>query len=379
VKRAGRIVIKIGSSTLTRSEGGLDFDYISNLAEQVSRIRRQGWETILVTSGAIAAGVHRLGLPPGRPRTMPLKQAAAAVGQGLLMQAYAEAFQKHQMVVAQVLLTRDDFQERGRFLNARNTLSALLKLRAVPIINENDTVAVDEIRIGDNDTLAAQVAAAVSADILLILSDVDGFLDAEGRVVPVIQEITPEMTALAGDTNGTTGTGGMKTKLEAAYIAASAGVDVVIANGRRPEIVVDTVRGLHVGTKIPSYDRLSSRKHWLAFNLPVRGVLYVNQGAMERIVGEGKSLLPSGVVGTEGDFEAGDLVCLSLPSGEEFARGLSNYSSKDVELIKGCHTREIAKILGRKDFDEVVHRDNMIVSRHSPALKPAMTSENNKR
>jgi glutamate 5-kinase len=171
----------------------------------------------------------------------------------------------------------------------------------------------------------------------------------------------------------------MKTKLEAAYIAASAGVDVVIANGRRPEIVVDTVRGLHIGTKIPSYDRLSSRKHWLAFNLPVRGVLYVNQGAMERIVGEGKSLLPSGVVGTEGDFEAGDLVCLSLPGGEEFARGLSNYSSKEVELIKGLHTREIAKILGRKDFDEVVHRDNMIVSRHSSALKPAMTYENNKR
>ena len=372
---AGRIVVKVGSSTLTRGGGPLDTAYIQSLADQISELRSAGNEVILVTSGAIATGVHRLGLPRRRPRTIPLKQAAAAVGQGLLMQAYADAFTRHKVVVAQILLTRDDFSDRVRFLNARNALFALLKLRTVPIINENDTVAVDEIRIGDNDTLAAQVAAAVSADLLIMLSDVDGFLDEEGRVVRVVERFTPETTAMAGDTAGTAGTGGMRTKLEAAHIAADAGVEVVIANGRRPRVLVEAASGAQIGTRIPAHDRLSSRKHWLAFNLPLRGAILVNRGAMERILKEGKSLLPSGVVAAEGDFDSGDLICLRLPDGEEFARGLSNYAAAEVERIKGCHSRDIERILGYKDFDEVVHRDNMIVRKHDLLSSPAMTED----
>lgn len=370
----GRIVVKVGSSTLTRGGGPLDTAYIQDLADQISELCSLDHEVILVTSGAIATGVQRLGLPRRRPRTMPLKQAAAAVGQGLLMQAYADAFSRHKVVVAQVLLTRDDFSDRVRFLNARNALFALLKLRALPIINENDTVAVDEIRIGDNDTLAAQVASAVSADLLIMLSDVDGFLDEDGRVVQLVERFTPETVALAGDTKGTAGTGGMRTKLEAAHVAADAGVDVVIANGRRPRVVVDAASGVQVGTRIPAHDRLSSRKHWLAFNLPIRGAIIVNRGAMERIVKEGKSLLPSGVIAADGDFGSGDLVCLRLPDGEEFARGLSNYAAADIERIKGCHSRDIERILGYKDFDEVVHRDNMIVRKHDALPFPTMTN-----
>jgi glutamate 5-kinase len=369
-----RIVVKIGSSTLTEPTGGLSRSYIANLAAQVAELRSRGNEVILVSSGAIAAGAHRLGLPKGRPRTIPLKQAAAATGQGLLMQAYSDAFAVHRTPVAQILLTRDDFQHRSRFLNARNTLFALLKLRAVPIINENDTVAIEEIRIGENDTLAALVAAAIGADLLIMLSDVDGLLDERGQVVPVINSFTPEMTSLAGDSQSAVGTGGMQTKLQAAHIACDAGVDVAIAHGRRPRVLVDVASGEAVCTRIPAHERLTSRKHWLAFSASVRGAILVNRGAMERIVMEGKSLLPSGVVATEGDFASGDLVSLCLAGGEEFARGLSNYSAEEVERIKGRHSREIRTLLGYKDYDEVVHRDNMAVRRHDLAPDGSMTN-----
>ncbi|MBW3624399.1 MAG: glutamate 5-kinase [Armatimonadetes bacterium] len=365
------LVVKIGSSTLLGPDGRIDRAFISDLARQVAEVQREGGQPVIVSSGAVAAGMERLGMNR-RPRTIPEKQACAAIGQGELMGIYADRFAEHGLVIGQMLLTRDDFHARTRYLNARNTLFELLKQGAVPIINENDTIAVEEIKIGDNDTLSALVAAAVNAGKLLILSNVDGLMDRTGQVIPMIPAFTPEIEALAEGSGDRYGTGGMRTKLEAARIATHSGVEVLIAKGRRPDVIPDAWRNERIGTRFPSQTRLSSWKHWIAFGLSPRGVLTVNERAVDPLIRQGKSLLPIGIVDVNGSFEAGDLVEVQGPSGEALARGLSNYSALDVARIQGHHTREIEERLGRKDFDEVIHRDNMWIAPRTEAIPSVM-------
>jgi glutamate 5-kinase len=367
-KKPKRIVIKVGTSTLTDSRGLIDRSYITSLANEMAGIKASNIDQLLVTSGAIRAGMEKLGLTE-RPKTIPEKQAAAAVGQGILMQVYSEVFQKVGITTAQVLLTREDFVDRRRYLNARNTMLTLLRHGIIPIVNENDTVAVDEIRFGDNDTLSALVASSIEADLLIILSDVPGLYDADpslqpnAKVIPIVEEITDDIRAVAGDTRGVNGTGGMKTKIEAAEIAMSCGVTMVVANGRQPGVISDIVSGKQVGTTfIPKAEPLCGRKRWIAFGVTAKGKIVVNDGAKRMICERGKSLLPVGVTDVEGDFASGDVVEVFDCNGNQFARGFVNYSADELRKILGKRTSEIENILGYKDFDEVIHRDNMVLN-----------------
>lgn len=354
------IVVKVGSTTLTQPDGRVDKEYVADLAEQLCGLHEQGHIVVLVSSGAIRSG--RACLHVGEARTMPEKQAMAAVGQSVLMQTYSEAFARHHVRVAQVLLTRDDMSHRRRFLNARNTLAQLFRYGVVPIINENDTVVTEEIRFGDNDTLAARTSLLVDADLLILLSDVDGFyLPGAEAPVQIVRSLTPEMLAAARDSDSEAGTGGMVTKLDAARIAAQSGVSMVIAHGRRPHVVRDIVAGKLVGTLFPAEQRLTSRKRWIAFGPPVRGAIHVNEGCRISLVKRGRSLLPVGMTGVEGKFDRGDLVSIVDEEGNEFARGLVNYSAAEARQLIGKRTNRIAAVLGAKDFDEIVHRDNLVV------------------
>ena len=360
-EQLNRIVVKIGSSTLTSPDGALDVAFFSDLARQIAAVREQGIQVVLVTSGAIRAGSARLALRD-KPRTMPEKQAAAAVGQGLLMQAYSDAFAAHGMTAGQVLLVRTDFQDRRRYVNARNTLNALLAYGAVPVINENDTVAVDEIKVGDNDTLSSLVAAAVDADLLLLLSDVPGLLRESGEVISEVREVGPDIIELASGASGEFGTGGMRTKIEAAQIAATCGTVTVIAYGRELDVVTRVAAGEHLGTRFCcKRSKLAGRKRWIAFGRRLKGTIIVNEGAKGMLVHSGTSLLPVGIIGVSGSFESGDLVAVADESGERIARGVVNYSAEEVGRIKGRHSSEIEHVLGYRDFDEVIHRDNLVL------------------
>jgi glutamate 5-kinase len=363
-----RVVIKIGSGVISGTDG-LDDQVIENLAADVTELLDRGYEVVLVSSGAVAAGKGALGIS-GRPATIPLKQAAAAVGQSRLMRAYKEAFRRGSHTVAQVLLTRDDLANRRRYLNARNTLMALLDCKVVPIINENDTVVVEEIRFGDNDNLSALVTNLVEANLLVILSDVDGLFDsdpkrhADARLIPVVERITPELEASAGDTGNDLGTGGMGTKVKAAKRATLSGVGTVIVNGRTPQVLRRLFAGEELGTYfLPARDRMTAKKHWIAFTKKPRGKLFLDAGARRALVEGGKSLLPSGITGVEGSFDRGDAVRLCDGAGEEFATGVTNYSLPEVLHIMGRKSSEIEAILGYKYFDEVVHRDNLVLKK----------------
>jgi glutamate 5-kinase len=293
-----------------------------------------------------------------------MKQAAAAVGQGLLMEVYSAAFAACDRAVAQVLLTRQDLGDRSRYVNARHTLTALLRLGVVPIINENDTVAVEEIRVGDNDTLAALVASLVQAERLVLLTDVPGFLLADGTVLPEVAEITPELLALAGGAGSPNGTGGMSTKLQAATIAAEAGIPTVIARGREPGVLASIFQGATIGTRfLPRPHRLRGRKQWIAFAVTPRGVLTVNERAQHALVVHRRSLLPVGVIGVEGRFQAGDTVSIVDEQGREFARGIVSCDHREASLVCGHRTENIAALIGRDDLQEMVHRDNLVLIR----------------
>ncbi|MDH7570280.1 MAG: glutamate 5-kinase, partial [Armatimonadota bacterium] len=349
-----RVVVKVGSSTLTGGTGVLDEAYVEDLVRELARAREQGVEVLLVTSGAIAVGAARLRIE--RLSTIPEKQAAAGVGQGLLMGFYIHAFNHRRLAAAQVLLTHEDLSARQRYLNARNALFAMLRLGAVPVINENDTVAVDEIRVGENDTLAAMVAGLVDADLLVLLSDVEGLLDPEGRLVEEVRDIGLVMPFARGS-GSRLGTGGMVTKLHAAQMATRCGAATVIANGRREGVLTELLQGGRVGTFFPPQpERLPGRKRWIAFGARARGALIVNDGARASLVDHGKSLLPAGIVGVEGTFQPGDLVCVRDEAGREIARGLSNYTSEEVSRIRGLRTDQVAALLGALDFEEVIHR-----------------------
>ncbi|MBE3580085.1 MAG: glutamate 5-kinase [Thermoanaerobacteraceae bacterium] len=362
-----RVVVKVGTSTLTHQTGKLNLERMERLVRELADQVNAGRQVILVTSGAVGAGMGRLGLKE-RPRTLPEKQAAAAVGQGLLMHMYEKFFGEYGLTVAQVLLTRDDLADRRRYLNACHTFGALLRLGVLPIVNENDTVAVEEIRVGDNDTLSALVAGLVDADALILLTDSEGLYTADprscpdARLIPVVEEIGPEIEAAAGGGGSTWATGGMVTKLQAARLATSFGIPVIIASGLLPGRIAGILRGEEIGTLfLPRDHRAHGRKKWLAYGPVAQGKIWVDAGAARAIIHRGKSLLPSGITGVEGNFEHGSLVSILGPDGNEIARGMTNYAAEEIKRIQGKKTGEILAILGRKDYDEVVHRDNLIV------------------
>ncbi|MFO7958196.1 MAG: glutamate 5-kinase [Candidatus Brocadiia bacterium] len=365
VVSAQRVVVKVGTNVLAAPGRPLDDDRVCGIAEQIARLVETGRQVSLVSSGAIGCGMSELGIA-ARPTTLPLLQAAASVGQGKLVAHYERHFRRHGLHAAQILLTREDFDDRQRYLNASNTLHALLDFPCVPVINENDTISTDEIKFGDNDRLAALVTHLVRAELLVLLTSVPGLYaekpgpDGEGRVLDVVESVDEDVQQLVYDETTPDGLGGMDSKLEAARVAVEAGEAAVIADGRDPEILDKLVAGQTVGTLfVPGAERLSSYKRWLRFTSRPRGSLRVDEGARRALVERGKSLLPIGVTEVDGEFELGDVVRILGPQGAEVARGLANYSADEMRRIKGCQSSEIEAILGHRDYDEVVHRDNL--------------------
>jgi glutamate 5-kinase len=366
-RRARRIVVKVGSSILTDA-GALRARVFTHLARQVAELMDEGREIVVVSSGAIAIGSRALGwTQPGR--SMPEKQAAAALGQIGLVELYQRRFARHGKQVAQILVTRTDLEDRERFLNARHTLMTLLRLGVVPIVNENDTVATDEIRFGDNDSLSATIVNLVAADLLVLLTDVAGLYasppTAERPLPPlfdVVETITPEIERAAQGSGHAFGRGGMTTKLEAAKSAARSGAATVVCSGRSRETLLQVAHGERVGTLFCAGEKLRSRKHWLAFTTTLRGALVVDDGAARALVDRGRSLLPAGIVAVQGEFGIGDVVACVDRAGRELARGLACYAAKDVVRIKGLSTREIAPVLGYSNGDEVIHRDDLVLT-----------------
>jgi glutamate 5-kinase len=366
-RAARRIVVKVGSGFLT-DDGTLHTAAFGQIARQVARLVEGGREVVLVSSGAIAMGSRTLGWShPGR--SIPEKQAAAAVGQIGLVETYRKRFARFGLEVAQVLLTRWGLEQRERFLNARHTLHALLDLGVVAIVNENDTVATEEIRFGDNDNLSATVVNLIGADLLIIVSDVDGLYrepPRAGKPLPplfdVVERIGPEVERAAGGSESAFGRGGMTTKLEAAKAAARCGASTVVCNGRRRDAILRVAAGKAEGTLFLASDRMASRKHWLAFTTRTRGALEVDDGAVRALVEQGKSLLPAGITGVRGNFEIGDPVACVAADGVEIARGLVAYSSDAIERIAGLPTRRIGAVLGYSNGSAVVHRDDLVLS-----------------
>jgi glutamate 5-kinase len=362
-----RIVVKIGTSTLTTPQGGVDRDYLASIATQVSALRAAGAEVVVVTSGAIAAGVEALGLT-ARPDDLTGLQAAAAVGQVALIDAYADALRAQGLATAQVLITRHDTAHRQAYLYACATLDRLLAMGVVPVVNENDTVAVDEIRFGDNDTLAALVGVMVKADLVVLLSDIEGVYDADPRMaegaelVTHVADVTDELAAAAGGPGSAGGSGGMVTKIEAARVLAKAGIPMVVADGRRPDVVVDTARGAQIGTYFaPGEEAVAGRKLWIAYGRRPRATIGVDAGAVAAIVERGSSLLPAGVTGVDGTFDSGDAVSIAGPDGRVFARGLADLDAAELASVAGRNAAAIATAAPALSGRTVVHRDRLVV------------------
>ena len=360
-----RIVVKVGSSTI--SEGAhLNEAALDGLVHDLALVKQEGVEVILVTSGAIAAGWPQLGLKQ-RPNTLPHLQAAAAVGQIRLMAAYKDRFSNYGQRAASMLLTRDDFSNRERYTRMNDTMRALLHFGVIPIINENDTVAVDEIKVGDNDTLSAYVTNLAQAQLLVILSDQAGFYTADPRhdpnseLIHTVTTISEEIWQAAGTAGTTSGTGGMVTKLRAAEIVTSSGEMMVMAHGREPLVVTRLLKGELLGTLFLPQSRISGRKRWIAYSRPPKGRLIVDNGARDALVRGGKSLLPAGIRRVEGNFDYSDTVSCLTEDGVEFARGLANYNAVDAAKLAGKHTKDIENILGYRDYDEIIHRDNLVL------------------
>ncbi len=365
-----RLVVKLGTNLLTGGSGNLNMDIMSSLTTQVAQLHREGYEIIIVSSGAVAAGRQKLGLSREK-RGIPFKQVLAAVGQSQLMNIYDQLFSKHSMVVAQALLTKSDLIDRSGYLNARNTLLALLELRVICIVNENDVVATEELGeliFGDNDNLSAMVANLIDADLLAILTDIDGLYTADphrhpgARLIPKVERIDTEIERLAGDAGSPYGVGGMITKIEAAKLATASGVTVVIANGTKPDILRQIVTGGKAGTIfLPRTTKMESRKRWMLSGLASKGTLIIDEGAVSALKNKGSSLLPAGIIKVEGDFQRGDVVDIFDTAGNHVGCGMSNYNSKDIEKIKGLHSEEIPNLLGYEYGDEVIHRNNMVL------------------
>ena len=364
---AKRVIIKIGSTVISTAEG-LNRQRIEELVEDICALRELGYEVIIVSSGSVAAGKKDLGIV-GRPKTIPLKQAAAAIGQSRVIRCYRSAFRHRGGNVAQILLTRDDLSNRRRYLNARNTLMTLLEYDVVPIINENDTVVVDEIRFGDNDNLSAMVTPLAEANLLVILSDVDGLYDSDprnnpdARLIHEVERIDDNIKQMAGISSNELGTGGMYTKIRAAQRATMNGVGTAIINGTKPGNLQRFFAGEDIGTYfIPNIAPMAAKKQWIAFTKKPRGKLFLDSGAVNAIVNHGSSLLPSGIKGVDGGFDRGDAVRLCDIDGNEIAKGVTNYSLAEVLKIMGKSSNQIVDILGYKYSDAVIHRDDLVLS-----------------
>jgi glutamate 5-kinase len=364
------MVVKLGTSVLTAGTDRLNRPYMVGLARQVATLREQGSQVLLVSSGAIAAGRERLGSAPSqRSRAnVPLKQVFAAVGQSRLMHLYEQLFEIYGLHVAQALLTRDDLRDRRRYLNARNTLTLCLERGIVPIVNENDAVVTAEIRVGDNDNLSALVAGLVGADLLLILTDIPGLYSADPRsdpsaeLIPEVPVIDERIWAVAGGAGTARGTGGMRTKIQAADLATRSGTTVVIASGAEPDVILRVAGGERIGTRFPAHASYpDARRRWILAETARLSRVVVDAGAVNALVHAGRSLLPAGIVAVEGEFDRGQTVRIFAPDGREIARGLTQYRAADVRAIKGLHSAQIAETLGYDYGPEVVHRDDMVI------------------
>lgn len=365
LEKCQRIVFKVGTSTLTYANGQLNLHRIERLVRELADLHNQGKEVLLVSSGAIGVGANRMGYRKA-PRTIPGKQALAAIGQGALLQLYEKLFAEYSKIVAQVLLTRGDLDDRIRYLNATNTLLTLLDMQVIPIINENDTVVIEEIKFGDNDTLSAMVAGLVDADLLLILSDVNGLYDCDPRsndnacLLSEVSDISTEMEDNSRSRGSKFSSGGMYTKLRAARMCMAAGIPMVIANSDEHDVIRRVVAGEELGTLfVPGEKKMHAREKWIAFGTLVQGKVIVDGGAEKALLKGGKSLLASGITDVEGHFDRGTVIAVETSGGKEFARGLVNYSAEEIKLIAGKQSSEIEEVLGEKDYDEVIHRNNL--------------------
>lgn len=366
-----RLVVKIGSSTLTTSESKIDYGYLETVASQIARVKAAGWQPVIVTSAAIACGLEALGIDT-RPHDMPSLQAAASVGQGVLSASYAEAFAEYDITTSVVLLTRRDTADRQAYLHARDTLLRLLELGVVPIVNENDTVSVEQIRFGDNDTLAALVACLIEADLMVILSDIDGLFDAnpqrvpDAHLIPRVESIGPDIMAVAGEAGTTVGSGGMITKIKAARVLMVAGIPMVVCNGRRANVIADAAAGEGVGTLFVATQaphEITPRKLWIALGDAAKGAVVVDEGAKAALINRGSSLLPVGVAAVTGRFEVGDIIDIKDGTGHLFARGKAQAACDEVQLAIG-RTREDMRenrLLAHLADKPLVHRDELVV------------------
>ena len=362
MRKHKKIVIKIGTKVITSRDRSLDKDRVKGIVSQVSDIRKAGIDVLIVTSGAIGAGMWLLGMKR-RPSELSELQAAAAIGQTHLMQLYSEYFKTEDTLTGQMLLTQDDFDDRKRYLNIKHTIDALLKYNVVPIINENDTVATEEIRCGDNDRLSSLVADIAGCDKLILLTDVDGLMDANGDVISTVCEVNQKILKLGGKSACDLGTGGMATKLASARAASKAGIGCVIANGKVKDILVKIVLLREkIGTMIPGANKkFDAKKRWIAYSSTLRGTVRVDDGARTALVDDNKSLLASGIVASSGEFASGDVISISDKDGHELARGLSNYSSDEVKKLKGLRSADFKRVLGYKAKDEIVHKNNLVI------------------
>jgi glutamate 5-kinase len=367
IPQVKRLVVKIGTSTVIKSDGEINTPFITELAETIAALRKKNIETCIVCSGAVGAGKAQLNLAR-KPKRLPQRQALAAVGQIFVMSAFAKIFKKFDMNVGQVLLTHEVLTDRVRYLNARFTMNSLFEYSCIPIINENDTVATEELKVGDNDTLAAYVTNLIEADLLILLSDIDGLMTDDPKknpnasLISEVAEVTDEIFKMAGPTKSDTGTGGLITKLTAARIVNQCGEAMIIANSSTPNIVNRIMDGENIGTFFcPGVKSLQSRKRWLAFNQSEKGAIIIDEGAATALTKKGKSLLPSGILKIEGIFADKDLVQIKTKSLVVIGKGISNYSSEQVKKIKGLQTKEIEKILGTCPYDSVIHRDNLVL------------------
>lgn len=365
-RRVKRAVVKIGSGIITQ-DNGLNIDVIEAVSRQICVLCERGLEVLLVSSGAMSAGIRKIGLNR-RPDEIPKRQAVAAVGQAGLIMEYEKAFEKYGKKVAQILLTSDGLTHRKRYLNARNTLNTLLDWGVIPIINENDTVSIEEIKFGDNDNLSAMIAILMDADILINLTDIDGLftLDPrthpEARLIPEITTINKDLEQIAGGIAGALGTGGMLSKVKAARKAVIAGIPMIIAKGSYPDVLLGLFAGNPIGTFfVPKQEKMTSRKCWIGFSLKPKGCLYLDDGAANALLNNGKSLLPAGVIDVEGDFGVGSPVECKH-NDQVIGIGLVNYNSSAIRIIKGLQTRLILAKLGEKPYDEIIHRDNLVIT-----------------
>lgn len=362
------LIIKIGSSSLCDEEGNINKEKILNLIQQIAYIKRKGIKITLVSSGAINAGVHVMNLET-RPQTIPQKQALAAIGQASLMQIYEDLFSLFNLKCAQILLNHDDFDDRKRLMNFNNAMQALIEYDVVPIINENDTLAVEEIKVGDNDTLASLIVPAVNGDMVVLVSDIDGLYDdnphtnKNAKLIRNVDGITKEIEGMAKDASSKVGTGGMITKIRAAKVCNDFGCDMAIVNGNQPNVLIDLIEGQDVGTYFDGKPgrNLSSRQHWIMYRSTPKGAIIVDDGAKLALVTNHTSLLPKGIVDVKGNFLISQIIDIVDTENNLLARGMTNYSSDEIKLIKGLNTSEIEGVLHYKDYDEVVHANNLVL------------------